>query len=83
MGWYSKVPTNTWSVVGLMLAHGALLVRCIPLAPVSAIAVSEGVILGGRVGLQLELGLKIGFSETAHSRFRLSLAVPPSQQRLE
>ena len=39
-----------------MLEHGAFGVRYIPLAPVSKIAVSEGVILGGRVGLQLELG---------------------------
>ena len=47
------VPTTTWGAVGLMLAHGALGVRYIPLAPVSAITVSEGVVLGGRVGIQL------------------------------
>ena len=47
------VPTTTWGAVGLMLAHGALGVRYIPLAPVSAIAMSEGVMLGRRVGLQL------------------------------
>ena len=52
------VPTTTWILAGLMLAHGAFGVRYIPLAPVSLIAVSEGVILGGRVGLQLELGKK-------------------------
>ena len=46
------VPTTTWSAAGLMLEHGAFGVRCIPLAPVSTIAVLEGVILGGRVGLQ-------------------------------
>ena len=38
-----EVTTNTWSAAGLMLAHGALGVRYIPLEPVSAIAVSEGV----------------------------------------
>ena len=47
------VPTTTWGTVGLMLAHGALGVRYILLAPVSAIAMSEGVMLGRRVGLQL------------------------------
>ena len=52
------VSTTTWSAIGLMLAHGALGVRYIPLAPVSAIAVSESVMLGERVGLQLELGKK-------------------------
>ena len=41
-----------------MLAHGAFGVRYIPLGPVSTITVSEGVILGGRVGLHLELGKK-------------------------
>ena len=50
------VPTTTWSMAGLMLSHGAFGVMYIPLALVSVIAVSEGVILGGRVGLQLELG---------------------------
>ena len=59
-----------------MLAHGALRVRYILLALVSAIAVSESVVLGGRVGLQLELGEKIGFSVTAYSRFKLSLEAP-------
>ena len=54
----TAVPTTTWSAVGLMLAHGALGVRYILLVPVSAITVSEGVMLGGRVGLQLELGEK-------------------------
>ena len=49
-------PITTWSAAGLMLAHGAFGVRYLPLAPMSAIAVSEGVILGGRVGLQIELG---------------------------
>ena len=53
-----SMPTTTWSVVGLMLAHGALGMRYIPLSPVSVIPVSEGVILGGSVGLQLELGKK-------------------------
>ena len=52
------VPTTNWGAVGLMLAHGALGVRYIPLAPVSAIVVSEGVMLGVRVGIQLELGEK-------------------------
>ena len=41
-----------------MLAHGAFGVIYIPLAPVSAIVVLEGVILGERVVLQLELGKK-------------------------
>ena len=50
------VPTNNWSAAGLMLAHGALGMRYIHLAPVSAFTVSEGVVLGGRVGLHLELG---------------------------
>ena len=45
------VSTTNWSAAGLMLAHGAFGVRYIPLALVSAIAVSEGEILGGRVGL--------------------------------
>ena len=49
------VTTTTWRAVELMLAHGALGVRYILLAPVSAIVVSEGVMLGGRVGLQLKL----------------------------
>ena len=53
------MPTTTWSAAGLMLAHGAFRVRYIPLAPVSAISVSEGVILGGRVGLQPELIKKL------------------------
>ena len=52
------MPTTTWSAAGFMLAHGAFGVRYIPLAPVSLIAVSEGVLLGGRVGLHLELGKK-------------------------
>ena len=47
------VPNTTWSAAGLMFAHGAFGVRYIPLAPVSAIVVSEGVILGGRASLQL------------------------------
>ena len=64
-----------------MLAHGAFGVRYIPLAPVPAIAVSEGMILRGIVGLQLELGKKIGFAATAYSRFRL-LLYPPSQKQL-
>ena len=71
------VPTTNWSTVGLILAHCALGVRYILLAPVSSIAVSEGVLLGGRMGLHLELGFKKGFVVTAHSRFRLLLAVPP------
>ena len=71
------VPTATWSAAGLILAHGAFGVRYIPLAPVSAIAVSEGVILGGRVDLQLEIGKKIGFTSTAQSRFRLSSVGSP------
>ena len=66
------VPTTTWSSAGLMLTHGALGVRYIPLAPVSAIAVSEGVMLGGRVSLKLEIGKQIGFAVTAHSKFKLS-----------
>ena len=74
------VPTTTWGAVGLMLAHCALGVIYIPLAPVSAIMVLEGVMLGGRVGLQLELGEKKVFAVNAHSIFRLSLAPPPSQQ---
>ena len=41
-----------------MLEYGALKVRYILLAPVSMIAVLEGVILGGRVSLQLEIGKK-------------------------
>ena len=45
------MPTTNWSAVELMLAHGALGVRYIPLAPVFAIAVSEGVILVGMVVL--------------------------------
>ena len=76
------VPTTTWCAAVLMLAHGDLGVRYIPLIPVSAIAVLEGVILGGRVGLQLELGKKIGFALTAHSKFRLSLAPPPVTTKL-
>ena len=52
------MPTNTWGAVGILLYHGALGVRYIPLAPVSAIMVSEGVMLGERLGLQLELGEK-------------------------
>ena len=42
-----EVPTTTWSAASLMLAHGALGVRYILLAPVSAIAVLEGVMLEG------------------------------------
>ena len=53
-----SVPTTTWSEAGLMLANGALGVIYTPLSPVYAIAVSEGVMLGGRVGIQLELGKK-------------------------
>ena len=53
------VPTTTWSAAGLILAHGALGVRYIALEPLSVIAVLKGVMLGGRVGLQLELGEKI------------------------
>ena len=68
------VPTTTWGAVGLMLAHCALGVIYIPLAPMSAIMVLEGVMLGGRVGLQLELGLKKVFAVTAHYKFELSLA---------
>ena len=75
------VPTNTWCADGLILAHGALRERDILLAPVSAIAVSEGVVLGERVGLQLELGKKIGFAVTAHSKFKLSLAPPPRHNK--
>ena len=52
------MPTNTWGAVGLLLDHCALGVRYIPLAPVSAITVTEGVMLGERLGLQLELGEK-------------------------
>ena len=47
------VPPNTWSAFVLMLEDGALGMRYIPLAPVSAIAVSEGAMLGGRLGLQI------------------------------
>ena len=50
------VPTTTWSAAGLILAHVAFGVRYIPLALVSSIAVLEGVIFGGRVVLQPELG---------------------------
>ena len=52
------VPTTTWSAAVLMLVHGDFVVRYIMLVPVSAIVVSEGVILGRRVGLQPELGKK-------------------------
>ena len=53
MGDPPAMPTTTWSVVGLMLAHGAVGLRYILLAPVSVIAVSEGVILVGRLVLQV------------------------------
>ena len=41
-GGLPEVPTRTLSTLGLMFAHGALGVNYIKLAPVSAIAVSEG-----------------------------------------
>ena len=46
-----SLPTSTWSAAGLMLVKGAFGVRYIPMAPVSVIVMSEGVILGVRVGL--------------------------------
>ena len=81
LGGPPEVTTTNWNAVGLMLANSALGVRYILLAPVSTITVSEGVMLGGRVGLKIELGKKIGFTVTAHSKFNLSLAPPPSQQK--
>ena len=50
--------TTNWSTTVLMLAHDDFGVIYILLAPVCTIAVSGCVILGGRVGIQIELGKK-------------------------
>ena len=75
------MPTTIWSAAGLMLEQGAFGVRYILLAPVSAIAVSEDVILRRRVGLQPELGKNIGFAAIVQSRFRLPSAAPPCHNK--
>ena len=76
------VPAMTWSAFELMLAHGAFGVSEKPLVSVSAIAVSEGGLIVGGVGLQRVAGGTIDFAGTAKLIFMLLFCAGPPCQAL-